>query len=123
MNILTIIDQFIDDREFRNIVASLLKEKGFNSIDIDDIGLRDSTKLNDNDILAEKDGMHFTVQTFLNVEITRESIDEVHSDMHKEGVSYGILVTNMEVSSEIFEYADKIGITIWDRKEFMQSRS
>ena len=112
MKDLEIIDNYVDDREFRNYVSSLLEAKGFKRIVMDDTTLADEDSINDNDILAEKDGMKYTVQTFLNVDITEKEIEETLKDVDHENVGYGILVTNKEVSDNVKELAKEKGVEI-----------
>ena len=112
---LHIIDNFIDEREFRNYVGSILKERGFIDIVIDDVTLNDENQLNDNDIKATLDGVPYTIQTFLNKEITKLEIDEVVADMNQEIIGQGILVTNTVIKEEIKEYASNYRIELWDR--------
>ena len=112
MKDLEIIDNYVDDREFRNYVGSLLEAKGFKRIVMDDTTLADEDSINDNDILAEKDGMKYTVQTFLNVDITEKEIEETLKDVDHENVGYGILVTNKEVSDNVKELAKEKGVEI-----------
>ena len=119
MKDIDIIDQFLDDREFRNYIASNLTKLGYTEISIEDERISDSTKKNDNDLLAKKGDYTYTVQTFLNKEIKESHIKETIKDMEKEHVSFGIIVTNTEVSKEIKQKAKENGIEIIDRnKEF-----
>jgi len=116
---LFIIDNFIDDREFRNYVSSVLSNRGFKKISIDDVTLSDEDAINNNDMKAELNGVTYTIQTFLNTTITQKEIDEVEADMDYENVSYAILVTNTNVDKDIKQYAENIGIEIWDREIFL----
>ena len=117
---LHIIDNFIDEREFRNYVGSILKERGFIDIIIDDVTLNDENQLNDNDIKATLDGVLYTIQTFLNKEITKLEIDEVIADMNQEIIGQGILVTNTVIKEEIKQYASNYRIELWDRDTLTQ---
>ena len=63
-NDLMIIDNFVDDREFRNYDSSLLEKRGFKKIGINDVRLSDEDTINDNDMTAELNGMSYTIQTF-----------------------------------------------------------
>ena len=96
------VDEFIDEREFRNYVSSLLMKKGYDFVGI----------------LVEKKGVKYTVQTFLNVPVGQNEIDETIKDMKKEKVSKGIVVTNSKVYDEIKEYASVNGIEVCDRSVF-----
>jgi hypothetical protein len=100
MKIKVIIDKFLDGREFRNYSSSWLEKLGFEKIKIEDPRLSDNDPRNDNDIYAKKDGKEYTIQTFLNRELTQKEIDETIEDMKKEKVENGVIVTNMEVSKE-----------------------
>lgn len=117
MKDIDIIDQFLDDREFRNYIASNLTKLGYTEISIEDERISDSTKKNDNDLLAKKGDYTYTVQTFLNKEIKESHIKETIKDMEKEHVSFGIIVTNTEVSKEIKQKAKENGIEIIDRNK------
>lgn len=115
MKDLSIIDNFLDEREFRNYVHHLLVKNGYSSVTIDDERLADNTKINDNDMLATKDNITYTVQTFLNVSIGKGEVDETYKDMDNENVVAGIIVTNSKVYDEIKAYAKDKSIEIWDR--------
>lgn len=117
MKDLSIIDNYVDDREFRNYVHSLLIKKGFIHVNIDDVRFTDNLDLNNNDILAEKDGILYTVQTFLNISVGKMEVDETVEDMESENASRGIIVTNSKVYDEIKEYAKEKLIDIWDREQ------
>ena len=115
MKDLFIIDNYVDEREFRNYINSLLDKKGFKPITIDDVRIADKDKINDNDMLAKKGELLYTIQTFLNTDIKKSEIDETLKDMKTEHVSVGIIITNNYVDNEIKEYANKKLIQIWDR--------
>lgn len=117
MNDLFIIDNYVDEREFRNYINELLKQKGYERVIIDDIRIADQNKINDNDIIAKKGEIYYTIQVFLNKNITKKQIDETLDDMAKEKVSAGIIITNNYVSTEEKDYANKKLIQIWDRTE------
>ena len=117
MNDLFIIDNYVDEREFRNYINELLKRKGYERINIDDVRIADSDKINDNDIIAKKGEIYYTIQVFLNKDITKKQIDETLKDMTNEKVSAGIIITNNYVSPEEKDYANKLLIQIWDRTE------
>ena len=117
MNDLFIIDNYVDEREFRNYINELLKEKGYERITIDDVRISDHDKLNDNDIIAKKGEIYYTIQTFLNTNITKKHINETLKDMEKENISAGIIITNNYVSTFDKDYANTKLIQIWDRAE------
>lgn len=120
MNDIDIIDNYMDDREFRNYIVSLLPEFGFVKIKIEDERISDEDKLNDNDIFARKDKITYTVLTYLNKEITEKELEECHDDIEKEHVARGIVVSNLEVSDEIRAAGEKINVEIIDRKMLIQ---
>ena len=115
MEEIKIIDNFMDKREFRNYVYTMLHNNNYNPITIDDERISDDIKKNDNDLLATKDNKKYTVQTFLNKPITDKQIEETKKDMEKENVLYGLIVTNMEVDKKTKEKAEKSRITILDK--------
>lgn len=117
MDDLFIIDNYVDEREFRNYINSLFIKKGFEKVKIDDPRIADSDKLNDNDILIKKGEIYYTVQVYLNTELDSEHIVEIIEDMKKENVSAGIIITNNYVDNDMKEYANKKLIQIWDRTE------
>ncbi len=117
MNDLFIIDNYVDEREFRNYINNLLEKRDFKRITIDDVRIADRDKFNDNDMLAKKGELIYTIQTFLNKDINKKQIDETLKDMEKEHVSVGIIITNNYVSNEVKEYANQKLIQIWDRFE------
>ena len=117
MNDLFIIDNYVDEREFRNYINELLKKKGYERINIDDVRIADNDKINDNDIIAKKGEIYYTIQVFLNKDINKKQIDETLKDMTNEKVSAGIIITNNYVSPEEKDYANKLLIQIWDRTE------
>ena len=117
MKDLFIIDNYVDEREFRNYINLLLKKKGYERVSIDDTRIADRDKLNDNDMLAKKGELYYTIQTFLNTDIKESQIDETLKDMQKENVSVGIIITNNYIDNKVKEYANKKLIQIWDRAE------
>lgn len=117
MKDLFIIDNYVDEREFRNYINLLLTKKGYERVSIDDTRISDHDKLNDNDMLAKKGELYYTIQTFLNTDIKKNQIDETLKDMQKENVSVGIIITNNYIDNEVKEYANKKLIQIWDRAE------
>ncbi len=120
MKVIVIIDEFIDEREFRNYSSYWLSKLGFTNIRIEDPRLSDSDQSNDNDILASKKNKDYTIQTFLNEEITEKSVDETIEDMIKENVENGIIITNKNVSQKFREYAKEKSVEIIDRKNLTE---
>jgi len=119
--IVYVIDNCLDDREFRNLVNAELIKSGFTSLGFDDARISDKTKNNDNDMLLKKGGIKYTAQTFLNENIGDKEIDEVLKDMEKENVSAGIIITNKEITNNIKEKAKSHNIKIWDRTKLFSS--
>ncbi len=117
MNDLFIIDNYVDEREFRNYINELLKNKGYERVTIDDVRVSDGDKINDNDIIAKKGEIYYSIQVFLNTDITKKHINETLNDMARENVSAGIIITNNYVSTEEKNYANEKLIQIWDRME------
>ena len=117
MEDLEILDNFVDKREFRNYISNILDELGFIDYSIDDVRVSDDYNINDNDLIAYRMGMKYTIQTFLNKDITMREINETKEDMDKENVSYGVIITNHVVSENIKQKAFENGIEIIDRRE------
>ena len=117
MKDVSIIDNFLDDREFRNYIYSLLPSLGFEEIMIDDARVSDDEPINDNDLKGYKNGMKYTIQTFLNTVITKEEIDETIEDMLKERVSYATIITNKHVDKDVKDMAWENGVEIIDRDD------
>ena len=115
MDELTVIDRFLDDREFRNYIASLLSRRGFREVRIEDVRTADGRRDNDNDLLVQKEGRVYTVQTYLNREITSREISETVQDIDMENADGGILVTNTEVNGDVKKLAEGKQVEIWDR--------
>ena len=115
MKDLLIIDEFLDDREFRNYVYGILMKNNYSNVAIEDARLDDKSRINNNDILAIRDGIIYNVQTFLNKEITKKEVNETIKDMKKERVQNGLIVSNKEVSKSIKQMAKKNNIEVWDR--------
>ena len=118
MEEIKIADLFMDDREFRNYVNSMLRKYGYVRFYIDDPRLADEEAENNNDIKVTKDDMRYTVQTYLNTDIGEKEINDTLEDMGKEGLKYGLIVTNMIVSDDIRKEAINMHIRILDRKDF-----
>ena len=118
MEEIKIADLFMDDREFRNYVNSMLRKYGYVRFYIDDPRLADEEAENNNDIRVTKDDMRYTVQTYLNTDIGEKEINDTLEDMGNEGLKYGLIVTNMIVSDDIRKEAINMHIRILDRKDF-----
>ena len=118
MEEIKIVDKYIDDREFRNYINTMFYKHGYNPTEPDDARIADGDKTNDNDLLVIKDGMKYTVQTYLNTKIGEKQIKETLKDMDEEGLAYGLIVTNFYVDKETKKKASKQNITILDRSEF-----
>ena len=117
MKELFIIDNYVDEREFRNYINALLLKKGYVRVTIDDVRIADYDKHNDNDMIAKKGELYFTIQTFLNTDIGEKEINETLKDMESEKISAGIIITNNYVDNDVKESANKKLIQIWDRSE------
>lgn len=117
MKDMSIIDNFLDDREFRNYIVNILPKLGFEDIRMDDMRVSDNKPINDNDIKANKDGMRYTIQTFLNRVITKEEIDETIVDMLEERAAFGVIVTNKNVDKDVKDIAKESNIEIIDRDD------
>ena len=118
MEEIKIVNKYMDEREFRNYVNTMLYKHKYNLIEIEDVRLSDKDKKNDNDILVTKDNITYTVQTYLNTKIGEKEIKETLQDFEKEKVLNGIIVTNYYVDNNIKEKALEKNIIILDRKEF-----
>ena len=117
MKDMSIIDNFLDDREFRNYIVNILPKLGFEDIRMDDTRVSDDKPINDNDIKANKDGMRYTIQTFLNRIITKEEIDETVVDMLEERAAFGVIITNKNVDKDVKDIAKESNIEIIDRDD------
>ena len=121
MKIIVIIDEYLDEREFRNYTSTWLENLGFKDIVIEDERLSDENSLNDNDMMARKNHKRYTIQTFLNQEITEKEVAETIEDMKKENVEHGLIVTNKKVSDQFRRYAKEKGVEIIDRRDFTET--
>lgn len=115
-----IIDKSMDEREFRNYVCSILPKLGFNNVRIEDTKISDEDKINDNDMFADKNDFSYTVQTFLNKNITKKELDECVKDMDKDNVTFGLIVTNTDIAPDIKTEANKCNIEIVDRSTLVK---
>ena len=120
MEEIKIVDKYMDEREFRNYVNTMLNKHNYNLIEIEDVRLSDKDEENNNDILVSKDNTTYTVQTYLNTKIGKKEIEDTLQDFEKEKVLNGIIVTNYYVDKDIKEEALEKNIIILDRKEFEQ---
>ena len=118
MEDIKIIDLYMDDREFRNYVNTMLRKHGYVRFKMDDSRVSDEDFDNNNDIRVSKDGMRFDVQTYLNTIIGEKEINDILEDMGNEGLKYGLIVTNMIVDDSIKKEAINMHIRILDRKDF-----
>lgn len=118
MEDIKIIDLYMDDREFRNYVNTMLRKHGYVRFKMDDSRVSDENFDNDNDIRVSKDGMRFDVQTYLNTVIGEKEINDTLEDMGNEGLKYGLIVTNMIVDDSVKKEAINMHIRILDRKDF-----
>lgn len=118
MEDIKIIDLYMDDREFRNYVNTMLRKHGYVRFKMDDSRVSDEDFENNNDIKVTKDDMRYDVQTYLNTEIGDKEINETIEDMGNEGLKYGLIVTNMIVDDSVKKEAINMHIRILDRKNF-----
>ena len=118
MEDIKVIDLYMDDREFRNYVNSMLRKYGYVRFYMDDARVSDEEFDNNNDIKVSKDGMRYDVQTYLNTEIGEKEINDTLEDMGNEGLKYGLIVTNMIVNDEVKKEAINMHIRILDRNDF-----
>ena len=118
MEEIKIVDNYMDEREFRNYIFTMFNKYNYFPIKIDDVRLSDEDITNNNDLLVTKDDITYSVQTYLNTEITEKQIEETKEDMDKEDASHGIIVTNYYVNNKIREEARKNHIIILDRAAF-----
>ena len=118
MEEIKIVDNYMDEREFRNYVNTMLYKHKYSLIEVEDVRLSDKDKENDNDILVVKNNITYTVQTYLNTKIGKKEIEDTLNDFEKEKVLNGIIVTNYYVDNTIKEEALEKNIIILDRKEF-----
>lgn len=113
-----IIDNYMDEREFRNYIIPFLEKNGYTLSSIDDTRITDLDHYNNNDLIAVKDNFKYAVRALANYKITYKEVDDTISDIENEHVSFGIILTNTNVDQEVIEYANKHNITIYDRIYF-----
>ena len=120
MKDIKIIDNFINDMEFRNYIhGRLYRNEHFDEAEIDDVCLSDNDKENDNDIVVMKDGRKYTVQTFLNKDISLNRLKETKADIEREKAFGGIVITNKGYGNDVALFADENNILIWYRSELI----
>jgi len=115
-----IIDNFIDDREFRNYVISLLPKLGYELISIDDVRISDDILNNDNDVLARKDNRRYAIQTFLNKDITLDELNDAIIDKLLEHTSYALIITNKCIDKDVKEKANLRNVVLIDREDLIK---
>lgn len=115
-----IIDNFIDEREFRNYVVSLLPKLGYELISIDDERISDGNINDNNDVLARKDGRRYAIQTYLNKDITYDELNEAIIDKLFEHTSYALIITNKCIDKDVKEKALSRNITLIDREDLIK---
>ena len=115
-----IIDNFIDDREFRNYAISLLSNFGYELISIDDERISDEDIKNNNDILARKDGRRYAIQTYLNKDITLDELNDAIIDKLLEHTSYALIITNKCIDKDVKEKALSRNITLIDTEDIIK---
>lgn len=120
MKVIVIIDEFLNELEFRNYCSYWLTKLGFTNIEIEDPRISDKDPKNNNDINAVRKNKEYTIQTFLNKDITEKEVEETLKDMEKEKVENGIIITNKRVSNEFIKYAQEKSIEIIDKKKFTE---
>lgn len=118
MEEIKIADLYMDDREFRNYVNTMLRKYGYVRFYMDDARVSDEEFDNNNDIKVSKGGMRYDVQTYLNIEIGEKEINDTLEDMGNEGLKYGLIVTNMIVNDGVKKEAINMHIRILDRNDF-----
>ena len=115
-----IIDNFIDDREFRNYVVNLLPKLGYELISIDDVRISDNVVNNDNDVLARKDNRRYAIQTFLNKDITLDELNDAIVDKLLEHTSYALIITNKCIDKDVKEKANLRNVVLIDREDLIK---
>ena len=113
------IDNYMDDREFRNLVYVILNKMGYINIEIVDERLVDDNKSNDNDILAKMNDFTYLISTYLNKEINAEVLNECFKDIEQNNATFGMIFTNTIVTEEIRLKAKNMNIEIVDRDRLM----
>jgi len=112
-----ILDNFVDDREFRNYVVNLMPCFGYEVKRIDDVRISDGIETNDNDLICIKDNKKYTLQTFLNKTITENEINEAIVDMKKEKIKDAIIVSNTPLDKDVKDLAINNNIIVIDRDD------
>jgi len=115
-----IIDNFIDDREFRNYINNVLDEYGYEDIKNEDDRLSDYKDFNDNLISAYKDDDKYIIMTRLsNNLVPLLTIKEFDSVIKRRKNVKGIIITNGRFTSNAISYANKNNILLWDRDKLV----
>ena len=115
-----IIDNFIDEREFRNYIVNMLPKLGYDLLNIDDVRTSDVYEYNDNDLIVSKEDFRYTVQVYLNTTINEKEITDTLADMYEEGVSRALIIVNKPVDKDVKNLANEKNITIIDRDEIIK---
>ena len=113
-----IIENFMNSFEFRNYVQSVLIKHNYEPVRMDDERWSDDDPKNNNDMIARKGDILYTVQSYLNKQITLREIEETLEDMKKEKVEYGIIITNDKASDNAKHEAELRNIRIIDEESF-----
>ena len=113
------VDNYMDDREFRNLVYAILKRTGFTNVELVDERLVDDSKTNDNVILARMNDFTYLISTYLNKEITIEIINECFKEIEQNNATFGMIFTNTVVKDEIKIKAKNMNIDIVDRSRLI----
>ena len=113
------VDNYMDDREFRNLVYAILKRTGFTNVELVDERLVDDSKTNDNAILARMNDFTYLISTYLNKEITIEIINECFKEIEQNNATFGMIFTNTVVKDEIKIKAKNMNIDIVDRSRLI----
>lgn len=114
---LFIIDNSLDEVEFRNFVSALLIKNGYKDVVIDDPRLTNGMDYDDNDMTARKANKKYTIQTYLNTNLSEQEIDDAIDDMEDEGADAALLITNFYCTKKIKELAEERNIEIIDREK------
>ena len=112
-----ILDRFVDDREFRNYIHTILIKNGFTDAKIDDERIADGDFVNDNDILARSDGTRYTIHTYLNIEVGVREVLSVIQDREYEKVDGAIIFTNRFFTDDAIFLAKREKVELWDRDQ------
>ena len=117
---LFIIDNALDEIEFRNYVSALLIKNGYKDVNIDDPRLINGMEYDDNDMTAKKGNKKYTIQTYLNTNISEVELDDAIDDMEDEGADSALIITNFYCTKKIKDLAEDKNIEIIDREKLEQ---